>query len=95
MKRLIAAIASIPFAAAVSAAEIYQGIDLGNSDLDGDRAESWEVVGVRPGVGDSFDRYHGWADGNSDLFRKGRPDGLTTNDPDVYMSFGRNPDLAF
>jgi len=43
---------------------------------------------VQPSIGDSADRYQGWADGNPDLFKADRtgPNG-TSSDPDIYRGF--------
>jgi hypothetical protein len=49
---------------------------------------------VQPSVGDSIDRYQGWADGNSDLFQ--RFDAPVDDDEraaDVYKGFRINPEL--
>ncbi len=94
MKRLLAVIASSFFAAGVSAADIYHGLGDGNSDLSTQRVSAEDFTGVQPSVGDSVDRYQGWADGNPDLFKASG----TTNssdDPDIYMSVSGNPDLQF
>ena len=84
MKTLITAIAAALFATGVGAADVYQGLDRGNSDLSTVRTAAADRVGVQPGVGDSLDRYHGWADGNSDLFKidRGGRTGSGT-DPDI------------
>ena len=96
MKRLLAVIASSFFAAGVSAAGFYSGLDEGNSDLSTQRASAEDFAGVQPSIGDSVERYQGWADGNSDLFKADRrgPNGATS-DPDIYQSQGGNPDLRF
>ena len=96
MKTIITAIAASLFAASVSAADVYQGLESGNSDLSTQRASAQDFVGVQPSVGDSVERYHGWADGNSDLFKADRsgPSGAGS-DPDIYASVSGNPDLQF
>ena len=96
MKRLLAVIASSFFAAGVSAAGFYSGLDEGNSDLSTQRVSAEDIAGVQPSVGDSTNRYQGWARGNPDLFKADRsgPNGATT-DPDIYQSQGGNPDLQF
>jgi hypothetical protein len=96
MKTIITAIAASLFAASVSAADVYHGLDAGNSDLSTPRVSAEDFAGVQPGIGDSVDRYHGWADGNSDLFKADRsgPSGAGS-DPDIYASVSGNPDLQF
>jgi hypothetical protein len=98
MNRLTAAIALGPFAAVlfvsgVTADDIYQGFAAGNPDL---RAESNDYVGsgvIQRGVGDSIDRYQGWADGNGDLFRRFDAPVDDHEPPNVYEGFRGNPDL--
>jgi len=69
MKTIITTIAATLFAASVSAADIYHGFEIGNSDLQGGYTRSNDdISAMQQGVGDGFDRYHGWADGNNDLF---------------------------
>ena len=96
MKTIITAIAASLFAASVSAADVYHGLEAGNSDLSTQRASAQDFVGAQPSIGDSVERYHGWADGNSDLFKADRsgPSGAGS-DPDIYMSLSGNPDLQF
>ena len=96
MKTIITAIAATLFTVSVSAADVYHGLDQGNSDLSTQRVGAADVVGAQPGVGDSFDVYGGLADGNVDLFkadRSGSTDG--GNAPDIYMVISGNPDLSF
>lgn len=95
MKRLIGVAVTALFAGAVSAASTYHGLEDGNAELGGDRTGVNNVTGVQPGVGDSVDLYHGWAEGNTDLFQRQIPDSARSEDPDVYQSFGQNPDLTF
>jgi hypothetical protein len=92
MKRLLAVIASSFFAAGVSAADIYHGLGDGNSDLSTQRLSADDFAGAQPSVGDSVERYQGWAEGNPDLFKAS---GTTTSsdDPDIYMGVSGNPDL--
>ena len=97
MKTIITTIAASLFAANVSAAEIYQGLADGNSDLSAQRVSAEDFVGVQPSVGDSVDRYHGWADGNPDLFKSDQssPTESSGDRPDIYMNLRGNPDLLF
>ena len=93
MKTIITTIAATLFAANVSAAEIYQGLADGNSDLSAQRVSA---AAVQPSVGDSVDRYHGWADGNPDLFKSDQSSPTDSGDrPDIYMNLRGNPDLRF
>lgn len=95
MKTIITAAAAL-FAVNVSAGDFYLGLDEGNSDLSTTRASAADFVGVQPSVGDSVDRYHGLADGNSDLFKIDRGSRTeSTKDPDIYQGLGGNPDLRF
>jgi hypothetical protein len=96
MKTIITAIAASLFAASVSAADVYHGLDAGNSDLSTQRGSANDFVGVQPSIGDSVSRYHGWAEGNPDLFKADRsgPSGAGS-DPDIYASVSGNPDLQF
>ena len=93
MKTIIIA-AAVLFAANVSAADIYHGLGEGNSDLSTQRVSAEDFVGVQPSVGDSTDRYQGWADGNPDLF-KATGSTQSSDDPDIYMGLSGNPDLRF
>ena len=96
MKTIITAIAATLFTAGVSAADVYQGIDKGNPDLSSQRVSAEDFAGVQPSVGDSIDRYHGLADGNSDLFKADRSGPTNSGEaPDIYMGLGGNPDLRF
>ena len=95
MKTIITTIAATLFATSVTAADIYHGLDTGNSDLSS-RLSATEFAGVQPAVGDSVDRYHGWDKGNADLFRgDGRQDRTSTGRPDIYMNVSGSPDLQF
>ena len=94
---IITAAAATLFAANVSAIEIYFGLGKGNPDISTPRVSSAsDFVGVQPSIGDGVDRYHGLADGNSDLFKVNRGERTdSTNDPDIYRGLGGNPDLRF
>ncbi len=55
-----------------------------------------DFVGVQPSVGDSIDRYHGWADGHPDLFKTDHGGSTDSGDaPDIHTGFTGNPDLHF
>ncbi len=97
MKKLMPIMTGVLLAAAIStpaAADVYSGFT-GNSDLYRGLDRSDEMSAAQPGVGDSFDRYHGWGDGNPDLFSD---EAVTQaprrySSPDVYRGFTGNPDL--
>ena len=95
MKTIITAAAAL-FAVNAGAVEIYHGLQEGNSDLTTRQVRASDFAGVQPSIGDSVPRYHGWADGNPDLFKsnRGGPSGATS-DPDIYMNIDGNPDLQF
>ena len=96
MKTIITAAAAALFAANVSAADIYHGLERGNSDLSTQRVSAEDFAGVQPSIGDSVSRYHGWDDGNPDLFKSdGTQERPSTGRPDIYMNVSENPDLAF
>ena len=96
MKTIIAAVAATVFAVNVSASGIYSGFGQGNVDLnDGYTASADAMAAVQPGVGSEVDRYHGWADGNADLFSDRRTSSTPSHSApaDVYRGFDGNPDL--
>ncbi|MFY9973698.1 MAG: hypothetical protein WAK53_05555 [Chromatiaceae bacterium] len=98
MKTLLAAIATAAFAAGAAAADdtFYHGWAEGNPDLlpAADAMES--VVATQPGVGDTFDRYHGLEAGNDDLFGTPRDKGdqRFSKNPNVYGGF-RGPSATY
>ena len=96
MKLILATAAAALFAANVGAGDFYHGLEQGNSDLSTQRVSAEDFVGVQPSIGDSVSRYHGWDDGNPDLFKADRsgPSGATSN-PDIYKGLAGNPDLHF
>ncbi|MGB5732967.1 MAG: hypothetical protein WBM40_00790 [Thiohalocapsa sp.] len=55
--------------AVASAADVYRDVGAGNPDLANRALRSSEPVAVQPGVGMDLDRYHGFADGNPDIFQ--------------------------
>lgn len=56
------------------------------------------MTAVQPGVGSQTNRYHGFADGNPDLFAV-QLDGVADRDsgsiPNIYRGAAGNPDLSF
>ena len=95
MKTIITA-AAVLLAANVNAADFYQGLDQGNSDLYTLRTSASAFVGAQPSIGDSVERYHGLADGNTDLFKgDGSQSVESTGRPDIYGNVSANPDLRF
>jgi hypothetical protein len=96
MKTIIITAAAAVFAANISAAEIYHALADGNSDLSPQHVSAEDFVGVQPSVGDSVPRYHGWDEGNADLFKaEGSQSRTSTGRPDIYSGFSGNPDLRF
>lgn len=96
MRTIITAIAATLFTATINAGDVYQGLEMGNSDLDAGSTGTEVFAGVQPGVGDRIDIYNGLADGNADLFKAqsgGPSDGGDA--PDIYMGLSANPDLQF
>ena len=96
MKIIYATVAASMFAASVSASGIYSGFGQNNPDLnDSYASSSGGMTAVQPGVGSDIDRYHGWADGNADLFRDRHTSshGSDSGSADVYHGFEGNPDL--
>jgi hypothetical protein len=93
MNRLTIAAAAGLLATGVCADDNYHGFAAGNPDL---RAESNHYVGgtvIQRGVGDSVDRYQGWANGNGDLFKRFDAPVDVYETPKIYESFRGNPDL--
>ena len=95
MKKIATTLATALFATGAAAADIYNGFGGKNPDLSvGYASVETTVTGMQPGIGDSFDRYHGWADNNPDLFNSTGMSRSTHESPDRYGSFGDgNPDL--
>ena len=98
MKTIITTIAATLFAASasVSASGIYNDFGQGNPDLNASHYDgSSQIAASQPGVGSSFDRYRGWADGNPDLFddRQGSTTVGHSSTVDVYRGFSGNQDL--
>ena len=96
MKIIIPAVAAVLFTAGVHAGDVYHGLAQGNPDLI-DRHQPVDVMAAtQPSVGDSFDRYQGIGDGNTDLFKgDGSLDRESTGRPDIYTNGAGNPDLRF
>lgn len=96
MKTIIMSAAAALFAVNVGAVEIYDHFGKGNGDLVAERPTAEDFVGVQPGIGDSFDRYHGLAEGNGDLFTAARGAPMDSGEgPDIYTGLNGNPDLQF
>ena len=96
MKTIFTTLAATLFATSVSASDIYNGFGQGNSDLQVSHSgTSSQVTATQPGVGSSIDRYHGWADGNPDLFRDSQHSTTVSHSSpaDVYRGFSGNQDL--
>ena len=95
MTKYAAAMFAVTFAGSVGAADSYQDLTRGNPDSFVDSDMAGEFSGVQPAVGDSLDRYHGWADGNSDLFKSEPADYAQSEDPDIYGGLGGGSDVSF
>ncbi|MBK1706084.1 hypothetical protein [Halochromatium glycolicum] len=86
--------------AGATAGDVYQGLSSGHPDLSSQPADHEDGFGIRalqPGVGSQIDRYHGIADGNTDLFNV-RFDGPPQHHgerPVIYGAAQGNPDLSF
>jgi hypothetical protein len=86
--KTITTIAAALFAANVSAFDIYYDLGKGNPDLSTERLSAEDFAGVQPSIGDSVDRYHGWADGNPDLVGDDFSGPADSGDnPDIYIGF--------
>ena len=96
MKRLLAVIASTFFAAGVSAHDTYGAFGTVNSDVFDEHQPSDTMAAVQPSIGDHFDRYQGFADGNPDLFKSDRSGSSNSgDDPRIYGVVTGDPDLSF
>ena len=96
MKTIITAVAATLFTATLCAGDFYHGLEAGNSDLSAQRLSAGDFAGVQPSIGDTVDRYQGWADGNPDLFNAdGSVRSDSGDDPNIYRSLSGNPDLHF
>ena len=93
MNKLIIATAAALFVTAASADDVYRGLASGNGDLQDSHIE---YAGVQPGVGDSLDRYQGFGDGNTDLFKSADVPNMDGGErPMAYGNLGANPDIAW
>ena len=95
MNKLTATIFATVFAGSVGASDSYQDLTRGNPDSYVNPDPGSELSGVQPGVGDSLSRYHGWDDGNPDLFKADLGDYAESEDPDIYGVLDGNPDIDF
>lgn len=93
MTKTIITTAAILLAASAYAADSRQQLVSGNPDSDNSRHVSQGVTAMAPGVGADLDRYHGLAEENPDLFGIDLGMSPTHERPNVYGSFGANPDL--
>jgi hypothetical protein len=97
MIKTIAITAAILFATGAQAADSYRQFTAGNPDIHNNRTGYAGLTAVQPSVGSDIDRYHGLADGNSDLFSV-TPGQVPQNNgdrPNIYGPFGRSPDLTY
>lgn len=107
MKRLMAAIATILFAAGVSADDVYNafgGFAPGTQQLSGISFEpAAPITAMQPGVGDSVTIYGEFQDGNSNLFQWSTPTAVGAGGnppdfgrrPDIYQEFGGSSEVQF
>jgi hypothetical protein len=93
MKTIIIAAAFAALTSGIASAD-YEGLLRGNPDASVYSHDS-EMLGVRPGVGASFDVYHGLADGNPNLFQSREHTGEAGERPNIYRHFRANPDLTY
>ena len=93
MKTIIIAAAFAALTSGIASAD-YEGLLRGNPDAFVYSHDS-EMLGVRPGVGSSFDVYHGLADGNPNLFQSREHTGEAGERPNIYRHFRANPDLTY
>ncbi len=95
MKRLAATFATTLLAATAAATDIYQGFGEGNADLAIRPSDGLGtgVTAVQPGMGDRVNRYHGLADGNSDLSLSFEAELTNHEPPEIYGVVSDNPDL--
>ena len=96
MKTFITKFAAAIFTVGASAADVYHGLEEGNSDLSRQRVSAEDFVGVQPSIGSGVERYHGWADGNPDLFKSDHSDTMDSGRlPNIYVGVAGNPDLHY
>jgi hypothetical protein len=95
MKTLIAAVATVLFAANAAGHDVYRSLGMDNTDLFDEHAPAERTAGVQPSVGDSFDRYWGLADENPDLFGPVSAGATGSIDPQIYQGVRGNPDLSY
>jgi hypothetical protein len=87
------AMAAALIATVAGADDFYHGLAQGNPDL---RSVTNAYTGsgvIQRGVGDSIDRYQGWADGNDDLFTRFDAPTDDHERPEIYPGLSGNPDL--
>jgi len=96
MKTFITMFAATILTVGASAADVYHGLEEGNSYLSRQRVAAEDFIGVQPSIGSGVERYHGWANGNPDPFKSGRSDTTGSNRlPNVYVGVAGNPDLHY
>jgi hypothetical protein len=93
MKTTIIAAAFAALTSGIASAD-YESLLRGNPDASVYGQDS-EMLGARPGVGASFDVYHGLADGNPNLFQSRERTGGAGERPNIYRHFRANPDLTY
>ncbi len=93
MKTIFAAAAATLFTFGANAADFYDGLGTGNRDLAPMHYNAGSYMGAQPGIGDSFDLYHGFSAGNPDLFSPsdraaGGSGSLSNDDRTIYVGPG-------
>jgi hypothetical protein len=96
VKKIVITAAAMLFAANVTAASVYHGLDAGNTDLNSSQPFAAEVTALQPSVGDRIDIYGRLDERNPDRFSgdgiQSRP---STGRPDISMNLSAKPYLKF
>ena len=95
MTKTVLATGAFLFATSIQAADSRQQFVMDNPDTDNSRGFYQGVTAVQPGVGADLDRYQGVADDNPDLFAVDLGTSPPNELPDIYGSFGGNPDVSY
>jgi hypothetical protein len=93
MNRPTAVFLASLFATTAGAADVYQDFARGNRDLRTEPNDFTASGVIQYGVGDSVDRYQGWADGNPDFLKRFDAPVTHHEPPNIYQGARGNPDL--
>jgi hypothetical protein len=93
IKTLLLVTVTASFAAAAVADDFYHGFAAGNPDFRSSDLKVQSMAGVQPSVGDSVDRYQGWAKDNPDLLSRFQAEFTDQDFPQIYPGQKGNPDL--